>query len=406
MAENQSRAGKPFGEIMMKNSPICMAPRELAEVCQKKKIVVLVSRNDKENSEYAAEVCEYVKQNNSNDILYFSLKLKSDEFKSLHPELTVEVNDTPALSIDELENIEKSRNNSSKMSMIVINDLWLMAIQNTYTTKKEEIEEILSKIKQLVEQEKITVLALVLQELFGVGQVKGLNEFTQKIIDLKPYSVEGGIDVMENVLTIQEAIDTQKKIEFKLGVYRYTSDGTIELDFENRNIQCMSPLQIMMSNGRYYVIVKNERKLRTQDFLFYRIDLMDEIEIIETKRRDVHGQGEWKNPQKFLVSNPFFYSGKKEDIVIGFEEQQITQVVDWFGTEENGLFECLGTYYMEKPENMVKVKMVKLRFPEVNVMAFSFWIMQYMDCVEILEGDLLKKTLKERMKWALEKRIK
>lgn len=72
--------------------------------------------------------------------------MKSDEFKSLHPELTVEVNDTPALSIDELENIEKSRNNSSKMSMIVINDLWLMAIQNTYTTKKEEIEEILSKI--------------------------------------------------------------------------------------------------------------------------------------------------------------------------------------------------------------------------------------------------------------------
>ena len=162
MAENQSRAGKPFGEIMMKNSPICMAPRELAEVCQKKKIVVLVSRNDKENSEYAAEVCEYVKQNNSNDILYFSLKLKSDEFKSLHPELTVEVNDTPALSIDELENIVKSRNNSSKMSILVIDDLWLMATQNTYTTKKEEIEEILSKIKQLVEQEIITVLALVL----------------------------------------------------------------------------------------------------------------------------------------------------------------------------------------------------------------------------------------------------
>ena len=249
---------------------------------------------------------------------------------------------------------------------------------------------------------------LSLQELFGVGQVKGLNEFTQKIIDLKPYSVEGGIDVMENVLIIQEAIDTQKKIEFKLGVYRYTSDGMIELDMESKGIQCVSPLQIIMSNGRYYVIVKNERKFQTQEFLFYRIDLMDEIEIIETKRRDVHGQGEWKNPQKFLVSNPFFYSGKKEDIVIGFEEQQITQVVDWFGTEENGLFECLGTYFMEKPEktSMTKVEMVKVRFPEVNVMAFSFWIMQYMDCVEVLEGDLLKKILKERMKWALENRIK
>ena len=252
----------------------------------------------------------------------------------------------------------------------------------------------------------------ILQNLFGVSQVKELNEFTQEIVDLKPYSAEGGIDVMENVLIIQKAIDMQKKIEFKLGVYRYTSDKTIELDIENSNIQCVSPLQIMMSNGRYYVIVKNERKFQKQEFFFYRIDLMDEIEIIETKRRDAPGKSEWKNPKKFLISNPFFYSGKKEDILIGFEEQQITQVVDWFGTEENGLFECLGTYYMEKPEkrngkmSMVKIKMVKIKFPKINAMAFSFWVMQYMDCVEVLEGDLLKNILKERMKWALENRIK
>lgn len=249
-----------------------------------------------------------------------------------------------------------------------------------------------------------------LQRLFGTGQVKELNEFSRKIVDLKPYSAEGGIDVMENILIVQKAIDMQKKIEFKLGVYRYTSDGTIELDIENSNVRCVSPLQIMMSNGRYYVIAKKERKSTTQDFLFYRIDLMEEIEIKETKRRDVQGQVEWKNPQKFLISNPFFYSGEKEDIVIGFEEQQITQVVDWFGTEENGLFECLGTYYMEKTEkgktSTVEVEMVKLKFPKVNVMAFSFWVMQYMDCVEVLEGELLKKILKERMKWALENRIK
>ena len=65
---------------------------------------------------------------------------------------------------------------------------------------------------------------------------------------------------------------------------------------------------------------------------------------------------------------------------------------------------------MEKTENVkkytVEVEMVKLKFPKVNVMAFSFWVMQYMDCVEVLEGELLKKILKERMKWALENRIK
>lgn len=161
MKRNESH-GISLEKFIKRNGTICMTPIELAEVCQKKKFVVLVSRNDKENSEYAAEVCECVKQDNSNDILYFSLKLESEEFKSIHPELTVEVNDTPALSIDELENIVKSRNNSSKMSMIVIDHLWFMKTRNTYTTRKEEVEEILSKIKRLVEQEKITVLALVL----------------------------------------------------------------------------------------------------------------------------------------------------------------------------------------------------------------------------------------------------
>ena len=161
MKRNENH-GISLEKFIKRNGHICMTPIELAEICQKKKFVVLVSRNDKENSEYAAEVCEYVKQNNSNDILYFSLKLESEEFKSIHPELTVEVNDTPALSIDELENIVKNKNNTSKMSMVSIDHLWIMGTKNTYATKKEEVEEILSKIKRLVEQEKITVLALVL----------------------------------------------------------------------------------------------------------------------------------------------------------------------------------------------------------------------------------------------------
>lgn len=52
------------------------------------------------------------------------------------------------------------------------------------------------------------------------------------------------------------------------------------------------------------------------------------------------------------------------------------------------------------------VKMVRLKFPKVNIKAFSFWLMQYIDCLEILEGDKTKQMLKERMKEALERRIK
>ena len=47
-----------------------------------------------------------------------------------------------------------------------------------------------------------------------------------------------------------------------------------------------------------------------------------------------------------------------------------------------------------------------MKFRQVNIQAFSFWLMQYIDCLELLEGEKMKKMLKERMQEALEKRIK
>ena len=50
-----------------------------------------------------------------------------------------------------------------------------------------------------------------------------------------------------------------------------------------------------------------------------------------------------------MTANPYFYTGEaKEDVVIGFEEDQLTQIVDWFGAEENGLYEIQKAYYTEK----------------------------------------------------------
>lgn len=167
-----------------------------------------------------------------------------------------------------------------------------------------------------------------------------------------------------------------------------------------------------MSNGRYYLMAK---KVNVPDFLFYRIDLMSAIQILDNLKSEEVQNSEWMNPQKFMTVNPYFYSGVlKEDVIIGFEEEQVTQIVDWFGAQENGLYEIQGTYYSEKQvknreadrlENK-SVKMVRLKFPKVNIKEFSFWLMQYIDCLEILEGDKTKQMLKERMKEALERRIK
>ena len=92
-----------------------------------------------------------------------------------------------------------------------------------------------------------------LQEIFGVGIIRENDEFRKSIIDMKPYSYDDEIDVMGNVLAIQKAIDSQKKIQFKLGVYQYV-EGTIQLKISDKKRE-VSPYQIMMSNERYYLIV-------------------------------------------------------------------------------------------------------------------------------------------------------
>lgn len=243
-----------------------------------------------------------------------------------------------------------------------------------------------------------------LQEIFGAGIIRENDEFRKSIIDMKPYSYDDEIDVMGNVLAIQKAIDSQKKIQFKLGVYQYV-EGTIQLRISDKKRE-VSPYQIMMSNERYYLMAggRLQRKKKQDNFLFYRIDLMDKIKILD-ERIDNSSCQEWKNPAKFMTANPYFFSGKRENIIIGFEENQITQVVDWFGTEENGLYKIKKEYQYTDAKNE-SVKMLELEFSEVNVMAFSFWVMQYMDCIEVIEGNLLKQILKERMNSAMKYRIR
>ncbi len=207
-----------------------------------------------------------------------------------------------------------------------------------------------------------------LQDIFGCGQVKNMTDFMEQIVEYMPYSEsdDGGINVMKNVLEIQDAIDRRKKIKFKLEAYRYEEEE-LHLKPTGDQNRCVSPFQIMMSNGRYYLMAK---KVHVSDFLFYRIDLMSEIQVLDNLKSEEVQNSEWINPQKFITANPYFYSGMlKEDVIIGFEEEQVTQIVDWFGAQENGLYEILGTYYSEKQvknketdwlENK-SVKMVRLK---------------------------------------------
>lgn len=243
---------------------------------------------------------------------------------------------------------------------------------------------------------------VALSKTFRQGAVKEARDFEEELFELNNSDIDGKIDeidVMENVSKIQQAINKHKKIKFKLAFYDYINKK-VKLNFGNQE-RCVSPFRIMMNNGRYYLMAfigKNVKK-----FYYFRIDLMSEITVMDNEGSVKPVVEESNNPLKFIYSNPYFYSGRKETIVLGFKADQLTQIFDWFGAtkdddlNQNGLYEIQGEY---KSEN---VKMLKIKFPNINVNAFSFWVMQYIECIEILEGAQLKKIVIERIETALKK---
>ena len=150
-----------FEEFVRRSRHTYMTTLELAEKCKEKKIIALTSRDDEENTRFAVELCKCISQNNTGNILYFSLKASTEKFRSNHPELKVAVDDTAAISIETLECKLKCRNQSSKVSMIVIDCLPLMTSCDHEDFKWTDNEQLLTELKQISEQERISIIVLL-----------------------------------------------------------------------------------------------------------------------------------------------------------------------------------------------------------------------------------------------------
>lgn len=148
-----------FEECIKRNRHTTMM--ELAEACKNENFVVFASRNDEDNTKYSVKLYEYINQNNPDDILCFSLKADLKEFENMYPAFTAIVDDTQAISIEELVYIVKNRNKSSKVSMVVIDYLLLMTTRKQVDARIEEMEYLLSKLKQLSLQENLSILVLL-----------------------------------------------------------------------------------------------------------------------------------------------------------------------------------------------------------------------------------------------------
>ena len=228
----------------------------------------------------------------------------------------------------------------------------------------------------------------------------------------------GHIDsrVLNNVHFIREAIKDGKKVKFNLCVYDY-GDQKVRLvpygkhgkvlpetpaRYKEDVHRIVSPFEVIFSNGRYYMLgadLETERSANLK-YKLYRIDLMDELSFaprtVAITKKEAGIEMELANLFKYRMENPYMFTGQVECVTIRVDADQFTQIVDWFSDGFRVVrSDADGESYYD-----IEIK--------VNLNSFTFWVLQYSGCVEVLDagkkGDnSYRNHIKDTLRKALEK---
>jgi predicted DNA-binding transcriptional regulator YafY len=230
-----------------------------------------------------------------------------------------------------------------------------------------------------------------LKNLLGYNhlRVKGLNSDgyndKEKRIRPQPLTVE----------RINEAIAKGLQVSFQF-VY-YSSDKkpkVITSENGTPRVYTVTPYEIVVTNGRYYLIGAHEKGNR---FYHYRIDYIQKAEILEDAPArpitDIIGYGNRFNLTQYMDEHIYMYGGDSVTATFrcdkGVTKHIIGHVIDWFGYGE-------GVRFSDETDDYVTATVT------ANENALRYWALQYGPSVEVLSPAGLRKQVRDDVEkmWA------
>ena len=182
--------------------------------------------------------------------------------------------------------------------------------------------------------------------------------------------------VMINLDLLDEAIEKKRKVSFI-----YNSYGTdLRMHARRKEPFVYNPYQIVMSNGRYY-LVGNYDKYDT--ISHFRIDKMTSMKMLEEERKDqreIEGMEHGLNLPKHMAEHIYMFSGESVTALIRTSQKSMDELVDWFGKD----FQIVEQY----PDGMMDVRL------RCNKSAMEYWALQYGKSVTVLEPPELRAMLR------------
>ncbi|MCL2604697.1 MAG: WYL domain-containing protein [Defluviitaleaceae bacterium] len=235
-----------------------------------------------------------------------------------------------------------------------------------------------------------TALVTNLKNLLGHNalRVKALNSDEHRDIEKRmrpqPLTVE----------KINEAIAKGLRLSFQFMYYGADKKPKIIMNADSTpRLYKVTPYEIVVTNGRYYLICAHEN---SEQFHHYRIDYIHNAEIETAAARpitDIIGDGKRFDLTRYMDEHIYMYGGESVTAAFRCDKREnkhiIGHIIDWFGYGD-------GVRFSDETEDFVTAAVT------ANEKALSYWALQYGACVEVLKPTSLRLKVRENVEkmWA------
>ena len=184
--------------------------------------------------------------------------------------------------------------------------------------------------------------------------------------------------ILNSIDVISDAISTHKKISFI-----YNSYGIdFELHPRRDDPYKISPIQMVTTNGRYYLIANTDGH---DNISHYRIDRMTDVKMLDEPALELLSQSNpvtdcvgGLNLPKHMAEHIYMFSGKSIHVKFWTNDFMMDCLVDWFGKDF-----CI----LQNQDDAILVEV------NVNEHAIKYWIMQFGEYVEVVTPVTLREEI-------------
>lgn len=175
---------------------------------------------------------------------------------------------------------------------------------------------------------------------------------------------------------LSQAIEDNRKVKFFYNRY----DETKTLKKTSREKHLVNPYQIVVANGRYYLIGNMDKYSNSTHF---RVEKISDVEITDMAAKPVREVDEFQsglNLPKHMAEHVYMFSGKSQSVRLRVAESGINDIIDWLGSD---------VQITRESKDMLLVDVT------ANPQAMKYWAVQFGEKVEILLPETLREEVRE-----------